>query len=108
MKKVGGYSFLLSLVLLALSCGSGGRQLQSISISQTAVGTQIHFVATGTFSKAPSTVTPLPVDWTMGLMAPPPPQYTYSLSTAPYIYDCSNANPGTPLPVVANVRSSAE
>ena len=61
------------LILLAisftLSCGSSPRQLQNITIAQTTNGQQVQFVATGTFSASPRTVTPLPVDWTMGLMA---------------------------------------
>jgi hypothetical protein len=93
---------LLPLVVLTLSCGGGNsRQLHSISISQTVVGSEIHFIAAGTFSSAPTTISPLPVDWTTGLMAPPPPQYTYRLTSAPYVFDCSNANPGPLLPVVA-------
>ena len=92
--------FLLAPLCLSLSCGSS-RQLQSISISQTVVGTRIQFVATGKFSSMPTTVSPLPADWTIGLMAPPPPQFTYTLTTTPYVIDCSNAMPNPPLPVVA-------
>ena len=84
------------LILLAisftLSCGSSPRQLQNITIAQTTNGQQVQFVATGTFSASPRTVTPLPVDWTMGLMAPPPKQYTYTLSTQPFVFNC--ASPG--------------
>ena len=86
-------SLLVLPLLLTVSCGGGsGRQLQSISISKTVVGTNIQFVASGTFSSSPTTVTPLPVDWASGLLAPPPPQYTYTLSTQPYVVDCSNPN----------------
>ena len=100
-------SVLLLLVVasLALSCGSGsgsGRQLQSITISQTAInnGQADQFVATGTFSAPPTTVTPLPVNWTNGLMAPPPPIFTYTLTSQPYVVNCTVAGPEA-LPVVA-------
>ncbi len=85
-------SFVLAVpAFLTLACGSGsGRQLQSITISKTTNGQQIQFVATGTFSAAPTTVTPLAVDWTLGLMAPPPPSYNYTLTAQPYVYDCAN------------------
>jgi hypothetical protein len=87
--KIRALSLFLLLFLLAsviLACGSGNsRQLQSISISRTLNGEQIQFVATGTFSAPPTTVTPLPVDWTIGLMAPPPPEYTYTLTTQPFV-----------------------
>jgi hypothetical protein len=84
---------LVLLILVTVSCGGGsGRQLQSISINKTVVGARIQFVATGTFSGSPMTVTPLPVDWANGLLAPPPPQYTYTLSTQPHLVDCSNEN----------------
>src|SRR5580692_4726494 len=73
------FSVLLLLVALAVtvSCGNAGagmagtgRQLQSITITQTTNGQQIQFLATGTFSAPPTTVSPLPVAWTLGLMAP--------------------------------------
>ena len=99
-------SLLFPIVLLSLSCGGGhSRELQSISISKTVVGTSIQFVATGTFSASPMTVTPLPVDWSNGLLAPPPPQYTYSLTTEPYEVECSNARPGAMAQVSAFVPS---
>jgi hypothetical protein len=92
------YSFILLLLAtsLALSCGSGsGRQLQSITISQTVSGQQIQFVATGTFSAAPITVTPLPVFWSL---APPPAQYT--LTTQPFVLQCAVSGP-YPSPIIA-------
>jgi hypothetical protein len=100
MSKYLAPSLLVLLVLLTLSCGSSNtsRQLQSISISRSVVGTRIQFVATGTYSAPPITVTPLPVDWTLGLMAPPPPQYSYTLTTQPYVVNCSGVEPeGLPL-----------
>ncbi len=57
-------------------------------------------MATGTFSAAPITVTPLPVDWTNGLMAPPPPTYSYTLTAQPYVVNCTTVGPEA-LPVVA-------
>jgi len=92
-------SVLLLLVLASfapsLSCGSGsGRQLQSITITQTVNGEQIQFTATGTFSAAPTTVTPLPVTWGAGLFAPPPPgNLGYQLSTQPFLLTCTNSGP---------------
>lgn len=35
-------------------------------------------------------MTPLPVDWTLGQMAPAPPNYPYTLTAQPYVYDCAN------------------
>jgi hypothetical protein len=98
--------FLLILLLatawLALSCGSSGRHLQSITLTQTTInnGEEAQFVATGTFSAPPTTITPLPVDWTTQLMAPPPPYYTYTLTTQPYVVNCTGTGPEA-LPVVA-------
>ena len=101
MKHLWAPSLLILAASLTLACGGGsGRDLQSITITKTANGQQIQFVATGTFSAPPTTVTPLPVDWTLGLMAPPPPTYSYTLTTQPYVYDCANAGAYN-LPVVA-------
>jgi hypothetical protein len=104
MHRFWALSFLLFLLLIAsltLACGSGNsRQLQSISISKTVNGQQAEFVATGTFSAPPTTVTPLPVDWTVQLMAPPPREYTYTLTTQPFVIDCTTGI-GVAFPVVA-------
>ena len=101
MRKVCICFFLLLCTLLTLSCGSSGRHLQSISITQSVSGQQIQFVASGTYSAAPTTVSPLPVDWILGLPAPPPTRWTYTLSNQPYAYDCSNLNPLRPGSVTA-------
>ena len=100
MKNFFALILLLLATSLALSCGSSGRRLQSISISQTLNGEQMQFVATGTFSAALIAVTPLPVQWTLGLMAPPPPTYNYTLTTQPYVFNCAGTS-GPYLPVGA-------
>jgi hypothetical protein len=85
-----GRSFILLLLAgsVTLSCGSGAsgnsRQLQSITINATPSGNQVQLVATGTFSAPPTTVTPLPVFWAIDL---PPAQYT--LTTQPFLADCT-------------------
>jgi hypothetical protein len=99
MNKLWAPLILLVAALFALSCGVSGRQLQSLSIQQTTNGQQIQFVATGTFSGPPATVTPVPVMWSFGLIAPPPPQYT--LSAEPFIYDCSAGRPPSPIEALA-------
>jgi hypothetical protein len=95
----------LALLLLAfvsapsLTCGSRGRHLQSIAISKMANGTQIEFAATGTFSSSPTTVNPLAVDWSTGAIAPPPTQYTYTLTTQTFVVKCTAFESG---PVVVS------
>lgn len=84
----------VSVTSFTLACGSSNRQLQSITINSVANGQQIHFVATGTFSAPPTTVSPLPVSWSF---APPPSEYT--LTTQPFLYQCNQ--PESPGPVVA-------
>jgi hypothetical protein len=93
---------LIAMAWLTLSCGSSSRHLQSITLTQTAInnGQMDQFVATGTFSAPPTTVTPLPVDWTNGLMAPPPQTVSYTLTTQPYVVNCTVVGPEA-LPVVA-------
>ena len=87
---------LLFLTLLTLACGGGNnRQLQSISISQTVNGHQIRFVATGTFSAAPTTVTPLPASWSIDL-----PTAQYTLTTQPFVIQCTVSGPA-PGPIIA-------
>jgi hypothetical protein len=83
------FAVLLLVAFLTLACGSGssenGRQLQSISVAKTQNGNQFQFVATGTFSGPPTTVTPLPVNWTDAATDPP---FTYTLSIQPYVVNC--------------------
>ncbi len=97
MNRLRALVLLVALTLLSLSCGSGSgssRQLQSIAISQVANGQQIQFIATGTFSAPPTTVTPLPVNWSLGLLAPPPGEnLQYTLTTQPYQFDCTGQGP---------------
>ncbi len=88
---------ILLLAVVTFSCG-GGRHLQSITISQTANGQQIQLVATGTFSAAPITVTPLAVDWGVGPFAPPPPgNLDYQLTTEPFSFHCQGSGPYLPI-----------
>ena len=103
MNKCSALVVLLLTSSVTLSCGIGsGRKLQSITLTQTVIanGQEAQFVATGTFSAPPTTVTPLPVDWTVGLMAPPPAVFTYTLTTQPFVFNCTQVGPAV-LPVVA-------
>jgi hypothetical protein len=89
---------LLLAGVITVACGSNsninGRRLLSISVAQTVNGDQIQFVATGTFSSPPTTVTPLPVNWSEGLFAPPPPgNLDYSLSAQAYTLTCTAGQP---------------
>jgi hypothetical protein len=81
----------LAFACCALSCGSS-RRLQSITISQTTSGTQSTFVATGTFSAPPTTVTPLPVSWYVG-----PVGAQYTLTTQPFSTTTGCLNPAVAL-----------
>ncbi len=72
MNRPCAVTLLLLVTSLTLACGSR-RQLQSITIAQNANG---EFVAAGNFSGPPATVTSIPVEWSVQLMAPPPQQYT--------------------------------
>ncbi len=62
-------TLLLLVAVVTMSCGGGtnpNRMLESISISPAiahAQNGQAQFVATGTFSASPRTVTPLAVNW---------------------------------------------
>jgi len=90
----------LLVTLLTLACGNSNRRLQSITIRAATNGAQIQFTATGTFSAPPTTVAPLPVDWSAGLLAPPPPgNLDYTLSTQPYVFNCAGS--GTEVQVTA-------
>jgi hypothetical protein len=94
---------LLVTISLTLSCGGGGgRQLRSISLSQTVNGEQVQFVATGTFSAPPMTVTPLPVMWGVQLYAPQPSDLEYTLTSQPYVFNCSPlGSEGGPVSAIA-------
>jgi hypothetical protein len=94
---------LLSAASLTLACGSSSsnRQLQSITINSTVSGQQVQFTATGTFSSAPTTVSPLPVDWGIGPFAPPPASVQYTLTTQPYVFDCTGSGPYLPVSTLA-------
>ena len=103
MNKLLALAFAVLLAALALACGdNGGRKLQSITISQTPVNDQFQFVASCNFSRAPNSVTPIPVEWSVQLMAPPP--ETYQLTTQPFVYQCTAS--GT-FPIVAYAPSNA-
>ncbi len=93
---------LLLVTSVTLACGGSGssRQLQSITIAQTTNGQQIKFVATGNFSSSPVTVTAIPVEWSVQLMAPPPQQYT--LTTQPFSFECASSGA---VPIVAYAPS---
>lgn len=97
MRSFSSLALVLAFASITLSCGSAsnGRQLQSITIIQSANGQQFEFVATGTFSAAPRTVTPLPVFWSIDL---PPNQYV--LTSQPFSVTCNVSGP-YPGPIVA-------
>src|ERR1700687_3495504 len=51
-----------------------------------------------------TTVTSIPVEWSVQLMAPPPPQYT--LTNQPFVFDCTGS--AGPVPLVAYAPSDAK
>jgi hypothetical protein len=84
----------LLLTALAVACGSSStRQLQSITINGASSVEVNQFTATGTFSAPPTTANPLPVQWSMGLFAPPPATLQYSLTTQPFVFKCNSSGP---------------
>ena len=92
----------LAFACFALSCGSS-RHLQSITVSQSTSGTQATFVATGTFSAAPTTVTPLPVSWYVGAVGA-----QYTLTTQPFSAITSCLDPAiAPLLAIAPADPNA-
>ncbi len=100
MNRLWSLILILPVTSLILACGSGSssnnRQLQAITINEVANGQQVQFTATGTFSASPTTVSPLPVSWSLDL---PPREYT--LTTEPYTFlQCESAGPYF-LPIVA-------
>jgi hypothetical protein len=97
MTRFWAFIVLLSAAYLTLACGSSAsdRQLQSITINAAVEGDVFEFVATGTFSASPVTVSPLPVSWSF---APPPGEYT--LTAQPFTVQCP-----VPSPVIAMAPS---
>jgi hypothetical protein len=99
----------LLIASFSLSCGSGNsssRQLRSITITQTTSAEGIEFVAAGNFSSSPATVAPIPVQWSVQLLAPPPPQY--ALTTQPFVFNCEvvGLTSSGPVPIVAYAPSN--
>lgn len=99
MNKFWAPSSLLLLFLaacLAVGCGSSNRQLQSISINGVANSGQAQFVATGKFSASPTTVTPLPVSWSLAETTT-----GYTLTTQPFVVPCNTVGLAVLGPVTA-------
>ena len=110
MNRFCAFVVLLSAASLTLACGSSSsnRQLQSIAINSTVSGQQVQFTATGTFSAPPTTVSPLPVgNWGIGPFAPPPANVQYTLTTQPFVFDCSGPGPYLPVSALAPADPTA-
>ncbi len=91
---------LLPVTSVTLACANSNRRLQSITMTQTVNSHQIEFVASGNFSSSPTTVTSIPVEWSVQLMAPPPQQYT--LTTQHFLFQCTASGQ---FPIVAYAPS---
>ena len=91
---------LLPVTSVTLACASSNRRLQSITMTQTVNSHQIEFVASGNFSSSPTTVTSIPVEWSVQLMAPPPQHYT--LTTQHFLFQCAASGQ---FPIVAYAPS---
>jgi len=90
MSRVGFFLVVLPFVTcLVVACGSAnsGRQLHSITINAVGDCCETIFTATGTYSTAPSTVSPLPTSWSLGT-----PPDTYQLTTQPFAVICPLPN----------------
>ena|SRR5580698_3457257 len=104
MSRFWTFIVLVCAASLTVACGSASnRQLQSITLNQTANGQQIEFVATGNFSSSPAMVASIPVEWSVQLMAPPPQQYT--LTTQPFLFECTASGR---FPIVAYAPSDPD
>ena len=104
MKDSFGVLFCLVLGILSLSgcAGTGNdRQLTSLTISpqsETAQnGQQPQFVATGHFSTAPTTLTPMPVAWLQSapVFDPPGQVVTFTTTQQPFMSQCLQGGPKT-------------
>ena len=90
MARFGTYLLSATCLLVVLgitACGSGSRQLRSITINSGG-NISMQYIATGTFNKAPTTVSPRPVSWyvvnSAVSSAITEPTYGYVLTTEPY------------------------
>src|SRR5215469_11240203 len=73
------------LVLLVISACGANRQMQSINISPSiGTGPDVSYTATGTFNRAPITVTPVSASWYVLPDVDPPPAM-YSLSGGTFV-----------------------
>ena len=88
-----GSALTLTVLLLATACGGGSspRQLQSISISAAAANNAVQFIATGHYNQAPTTLSPLPVFWSIPLLDNDP----GPTITQDGIAQCTSGVPGT-------------
>ena len=84
MRRFWALFLLLSAASLILSCGSSGRQLQSITINGAGSCCTFTYTATGSFNTTPMSVTPLPTSWSLGT-----PPATYQLTTQSFEVDCN-------------------
>ena len=81
--------------MLAGCSANMNRQLESISVTPaTASGAPVRYIATGTFSAPPTTVTPLAVSWYLVAAAIAPSGRGYTLVKADFTtMRCAQANP---------------
>jgi hypothetical protein len=95
----------LIVSLATLGCGSGGRQLRSISASGSGM-IQFQFTAIGQFSSSPTSVSPLPVAWYViaGNVDPAGSPVSYTLSSQPYSVSCQT---GSSIVAIAPASPSA-
>jgi len=78
------------LLSATLGCGSGNRQLQSITANGTGM-IQFQFTAAGMFNASPTSVNPLPVSW-YKIPAGVDPPFSYSLSSQPFATSCQTGD----------------
>jgi hypothetical protein len=80
---------LLAGTVGALGCGQSSRELQSIMITRPGgSGTESILNASGTFSRSPTNVSPLPVSWYAVGPGLPQPSPVYSLTSQSFVLGC--------------------
>ena len=68
VRRFGSAFSVTMLLLISAGCGSSSsRQLQSMNISPTTASGQAQFVATGHYTQAPLSMSPLPAFWAIYL-----------------------------------------